>query len=124
MTLARIPGREARRSHGFLMANKWLLARRLSQLTIFMLFAAGPWFGLWLVEGTLSSSVTLDVLPLTDPAFISSPAGVFTARGFARSTRSLTSPRGRAGGSRSRPTGKSNLKQDCGCLPPSSRQPR
>lgn len=70
MTPYRIPGREASRSHGFLIANKWLLARRLSQLTIFMLFAAGPWFGLWLVEGTLSSSMTLDVLPLTDPLIL------------------------------------------------------
>jgi len=70
MTHARIPGREAHRCHGFLISNKWLLARRLLQLAIFLLFAAGPWFGLWLIKGTLSSSVILDVLPLTDPLIL------------------------------------------------------
>lgn len=70
MTDTRIPGREARRLHGFITANTWLLARRFSQLAIFLLFAAGPWFGFWLVKGTLSSSLTLDVLPLTDPLIL------------------------------------------------------
>jgi ferredoxin-type protein NapH len=48
-------------------ARKWLLLRRLSQLTIVGLFLAGPWFGLWIVKGNLNYSYTLDVLPLTDP---------------------------------------------------------
>ncbi len=47
--------------------HKWLLLRRTSQLSILGLFLLGPWFGLWLVKGNLSSSLTLDVLPLTDP---------------------------------------------------------
>ena len=31
------------------------------------LFLTGPLFGVWIVKGTLASSLTLDVLPLTDP---------------------------------------------------------
>ena len=31
------------------------------------LFLAGPLTGVWIVKGTLTSSLTLDVLPLTDP---------------------------------------------------------
>ena len=27
----------------------------------------GPWFDIWIIKGNLSSSLTLDVLPLTDP---------------------------------------------------------
>jgi ferredoxin-type protein NapH len=46
---------------------KWLLLRRASQLGILALFLLGPWAGIWIVKGTLSSSLTLDVLPLSDP---------------------------------------------------------
>jgi ferredoxin-type protein NapH len=48
-------------------ANRWLILRRLSQAGILLLFLVGPWFGLWLVKGNLNFSVTLDVLPLSDP---------------------------------------------------------
>nr|WP_228720865.1 quinol dehydrogenase ferredoxin subunit NapH [Nitrogeniibacter mangrovi] len=65
-TLAR-PGLEAVRVKGRLRANKWLLLRRITQLGILALFLAGPWFGWWIVKGNLSSSLTLGVLPLTDP---------------------------------------------------------
>lgn len=61
------PGSEAIKSKGWLIANKWLLARRFSQLSILALFLIGPWFGIWIVKGNLNSSLTLDVLPLTDP---------------------------------------------------------
>jgi ferredoxin-type protein NapH len=61
------PGAEAVRVKGRLRANKWLLLRRLSQLGILALFLLGPWFGVWIVTGNLSSSLTLGVLPLTDP---------------------------------------------------------
>jgi ferredoxin-type protein NapH len=44
-----------------------LLLRRLSQFGILTLFLLGPWFGIWIVKGNLSSSLTLGVLPLTDP---------------------------------------------------------
>ena len=61
------PGSEAVRSKGRLKANKWLLIRRASQLSVFALFLIGPWFGIWFIKGNLSASLTLDALPLTDP---------------------------------------------------------
>lgn len=67
MSEARLPGREAVARNGFLVANRWLLARRLAQLGFLMAFATGPWLGLWIAKGTLASSLTLGVLPLTDP---------------------------------------------------------
>jgi ferredoxin-type protein NapH len=45
----------------------WMVARRATQLAVLGLFMLGPWFGIWIVTGNLSSSLTLDVLPLTDP---------------------------------------------------------
>ena len=60
-------GAEAIIAKGWLLANKWLLARRFTQLSILSLFLIGPWFELWWVKGNLNSSLTLDVLPLTDP---------------------------------------------------------
>jgi len=54
-------------SKGRLGANRWLLARRLVQIGILALFMAGPLAGIWIVKGNLASSLTLDVLPLTDP---------------------------------------------------------
>lgn len=67
MSASRIPGAAARERNGWLVANRWLLARRLAQLGFLLLFASGPWLGLWIAKGTLASSLTLDVLPLTDP---------------------------------------------------------
>ncbi|MCB1917559.1 MAG: quinol dehydrogenase ferredoxin subunit NapH [Rhodocyclaceae bacterium] len=61
------PGHEAVATKGWLRAHKWLLMRRLSQALILAAFLAGPWLGLWIVKGNLSSSLTLDFLPLTDP---------------------------------------------------------
>jgi len=61
------PGLTVRESKGWLKANKWLLLRRISQISILLLFMAGPWFGLWIIKGNLVSSLTLDVLPLSDP---------------------------------------------------------
>ena len=61
------PGHDAVLIKGRLRANRWLLLRRLVQAGVLALFLAGPWFGLWIVKGNLSSSLTLDVLPLTDP---------------------------------------------------------
>ena len=61
------PGREAIEQHGWLSAHKWLLLRRATQLTILLLFLLGPWLGWWIVKGNLASSLTLGILPLTDP---------------------------------------------------------
>lgn len=60
-------GADAIAAKGWLGAHKWLLARRISQLTILTLFLLGPLAGVWIVKGNLSYSLTLDTLPLTDP---------------------------------------------------------
>ncbi len=60
-------GKAAVTSKGWLPAHKWLLLRRSSQLSILILFLLGPWFGIWVVKGNLASSLTLEVLPLSDP---------------------------------------------------------
>ena len=61
------PGRDAVRAKGWWRAHQFLLLRRLSQLSILALFLLGPLAGVWVVKGNLSSSLTLGVLPLTDP---------------------------------------------------------
>jgi ferredoxin-type protein NapH len=66
MTTQRV-GEEAIAAKGWLAAHKWLLLRRLSQFSILGLFLLGPWAGIWIVKGNLASSLTLEVLPLTDP---------------------------------------------------------
>lgn len=48
-------------------AHRWLIARRLSQFGVLALFLLGPAAGIRIIEGNLSASMTLDVLPLTDP---------------------------------------------------------
>ena len=58
---------EAIQAKGWWATHRWLLLRRLSQLSVMALFMAGPWLGLWLVKGNLNHSRTLDVLPMTDP---------------------------------------------------------
>lgn len=67
MNRSRHPGTEAIRSKGWIVANKWLISRRITQLSILILFLLGPWFSLWIVKGNLNSSLTLETLPLTDP---------------------------------------------------------
>jgi ferredoxin-type protein NapH len=42
----------------------------MAQLGFFLLFASGPWLGLWIAKGTLASSLTLEALPLTDPLLL------------------------------------------------------
>jgi len=70
MAVKEAPGRKAVARKGWLVAHKWLLARRISQLGILALFLLGPLAGVWIVKGNLSSSMTLDVLPLTDPLLL------------------------------------------------------
>ncbi|RAI44236.1 quinol dehydrogenase ferredoxin subunit NapH [Rhodoplanes roseus] len=64
---ARIPGRDAWAQHGFFRAHKYLIVRRLTQLGVLALFLTGPLAGIWIAKGTLSASLTFDLLPLTDP---------------------------------------------------------
>ncbi len=61
------PGQDAVDKNGWLVAHKWLLLRRISQLSILLLFLAGPIFGVWIIKGNMSSSLLLDSLALTDP---------------------------------------------------------
>lgn len=61
------PGAEAVAERGWLSAHKWLILRRLSQIGILALFLIGPLAGVWIVKGNLAYSLTLGVLPLTDP---------------------------------------------------------
>lgn len=51
----------------WLRRHKWLLLRRASQFGVIALFLAGPLYGIWIVKGSLISSKTLGVLPLSDP---------------------------------------------------------
>lgn len=61
------PGAQAIAKKGWFGAYKWLIFRRISQLGILALFLMGPVFGIWVVKGNMASSLTLDVLPLSDP---------------------------------------------------------
>jgi len=63
----RIVGEEAQLAKGWVRAYRWLILRRVSQLSVLGLFLLGPLAGVWIVEGNLASSMTLEVLPLTDP---------------------------------------------------------
>ncbi|MGB0748157.1 MAG: quinol dehydrogenase ferredoxin subunit NapH [Magnetospiraceae bacterium] len=63
----RVPGRAAVAALGWWSAHRWLILRRLTQALFLALFLIGPLAGIWVVKGTLASSLTLDVLPLTDP---------------------------------------------------------
>ncbi len=61
------PYREAEAQKGRWQAHRFGVLRRLSQLFFLSLFLTGPLFGLWIAKGTLAASLTLGLLPLTDP---------------------------------------------------------
>ena len=67
MTRAHAIGAEALAAKGGWRARRWLVLRRLSQVSILALFLLGPVADVWLVKGNLNSSLTFDTLPLTDP---------------------------------------------------------
>jgi ferredoxin-type protein NapH len=58
---------EAIETKGWLNAFKWVTLRRISQLSVLLLFLVGPLWGLWLIKGNMASSLILDTVPLTDP---------------------------------------------------------
>ena len=60
-------GEEAVQQKGWLLAHKWLLLRRISQISIIMLFLVGPLFSVWIIKGNMSSSILLETVPLSDP---------------------------------------------------------
>jgi ferredoxin-type protein NapH len=67
MPAGKYPGADAILNKGWLRAHQWLLLRRTSQLGILGLFLLGPLAGIWIVKGNIAASLTLDVLPLSDP---------------------------------------------------------
>jgi len=46
---------------------KWLILRRLCQLTVLGLFLAGPFAGIWILRGDLAGSRVFGIVPLSDP---------------------------------------------------------
>ncbi|HHF2852778.1 TPA: quinol dehydrogenase ferredoxin subunit NapH [Vibrio diabolicus] len=66
--LAQNAGKEAVEKLGWWRAHRFLILRRLCQLTIIALFMAGPTLGI--LTGNLSSSMLLDAVPLSDPLIL------------------------------------------------------
>ncbi|EGR0768710.1 quinol dehydrogenase ferredoxin subunit NapH [Vibrio parahaemolyticus] len=62
--LAQNAGKEAVEKLGWWRAHRFLILRRLCQLTIIALFMAGPTLGV--LTGNLSSSMLFDTVPLSD----------------------------------------------------------
>ncbi len=60
-------GEAAIENNGWWLAHRWLILRRLSQFGILFLFLLGPWAGIWIINGNLSSSLLFDTIPMTDP---------------------------------------------------------
>ena len=67
MKSGEMPGAEAARELGWWRAHRWLVLRRISQFGILGLFLLGPWAGIWIIKGNLTSSLLLETVPLTDP---------------------------------------------------------
>nr|WP_319552047.1 quinol dehydrogenase ferredoxin subunit NapH [uncultured Vibrio sp.] len=66
--LAQNAGKEAIEKLGWWRAHRFLILRRLCQLTIIALFMAGPTLGVF--SGNLSSSMLLDTVPMSDPLIV------------------------------------------------------
>lgn len=58
---------EARQVKGVWLAHRFGILRRATQFGFLALFLSGPLLGVWIAKGTMASSLTLGVLPLTDP---------------------------------------------------------
>lgn len=70
MSARRLPGGAAIRAKGWGRAHGWLLARRTVQFAFLAMFLSGPLAGVWIAKGTLASSLTFGVLPLSDPFMV------------------------------------------------------
>ncbi|WP_413282646.1 quinol dehydrogenase ferredoxin subunit NapH [Vibrio sp. MA40-2] len=66
--LAKDAGKEATNKLGWWRANRFLILRRVCQLSVIGLFVMGPTWGI--LEGNLSSSVFFGVIPLSDPLLL------------------------------------------------------
>jgi len=60
-------GKDAVKAKGWVRSHKWLMLRRLSQISMLGLFLLGPLTGVWIIKGNLSSSLLLDTVPMTEP---------------------------------------------------------
>ncbi|MFK5289163.1 4Fe-4S binding protein, partial [Glaesserella parasuis] len=60
-------GLEARQKLGWWRAYRFLILRRLSQLSVVLMFLSGPMWNVWILKGNYSSSMLFDLIPLTDP---------------------------------------------------------
>ena len=60
-------GAEAVAEKGWWKAHQCLILRRLVQSGILLAFLLGPLLGIWVVKGNLNYSLTLGMLPLSDP---------------------------------------------------------
>ena len=60
------PYREALAAKGVWASTRFLIMRRVAQLLFLALFLTGPLLGVWVTKGTLASSMTFNLLPLTD----------------------------------------------------------
>ncbi|WP_281646779.1 quinol dehydrogenase ferredoxin subunit NapH [Parendozoicomonas sp. Alg238-R29] len=63
----RTPGQETTETLGWWTAHKFLILRRLSQISVLGLFLLTPVVGIRVIDGNLSSSRLLNTVPMTDP---------------------------------------------------------
>lgn len=63
-------GQEAKQKLGWWHANRFLILRRVSQLSILLMFLSGPYLGVWILKGNYSGSLLFDVIPMSDPLII------------------------------------------------------
>ena len=61
------PSSLAATRRNWLLRQRFLLLRRITQFTLLALFLSGPWYGIWILKGNLASSVFLDFIAFTDP---------------------------------------------------------
>ena len=60
-------GLEARQKLGWWHAYRFLILRRLTQLSIVLMFLSGPLWNVWILKGNYSGSMLFDSIPMTDP---------------------------------------------------------
>lgn len=60
-------GIEARQKLGWWHAYRFLILRRLTQLSIIFMFLSGPLWNTWILKGNYSGSLLFDSIPMTDP---------------------------------------------------------
>ena len=60
-------GIEARQKLGWWHAYRFLILRRLTQLSTIFMFLSGPLWNTWILKGNYSGSLLFDSIPMTDP---------------------------------------------------------